>query len=146
MSDEAIEVDEPVRPHVDERGEIALTLGDMTLVMRPSYEAIIGFEAATGRGSYELSQSALAGRLTLAEMAQVACECIRAWGRATGDTSAKGSNPKKIAELIIESEGGIRDAMSTIAGMLVLTVTGRYTSKGELKPTTMTTEPAPVVG
>lgn len=133
-------MDDAVRPHVEERGEIALVLEGESLIMRPSYEAISAFEVSTGKGLLVLARSALDGTLAFSEAAQIATECIKAWGRATGSKSAQGVNAPRVAELIMESEGGFRSALQSIAAMLALAVTGGYTAQGELKATaTMTT-------
>lgn len=133
----------PVRPHVAERGEIALNLGDQELILRPTYEAIESFEAVTGKGLLQLTRAALDGAMTLGETAQIAAECVRAWGRATEKASAVGVNAPRIASLILESPGGFRSALVTVAGMLSLASTGGYTATGELKAGTTTTDGAP---
>jgi len=122
------------RPASEERGEIALELDGMTLVMRPTFEAIDAFERSTGKGLLQLAREGLAQTLTLSETAQIAGECIRAWGRAVNDENAKGSNTKRIANLMLEAEGGYRVTLAIVAGMLSLAATGGYTAKGELKP------------
>ncbi len=129
----------PVRPHSTERGEIALPLGGADYVLRPSHEAIDEFQAITGKGLMQLARDALQGSMTTGECAQIATECIRAWGRATKKASAIGVNAPRVNELILESEGGFHSAITTIAGMLSLASTGGYTASGELKPTTKPT-------
>lgn len=136
--------DAPARPANADRGEIALALDGVQMVMRPSYEAILAFEASTGKGIFDLANAAVAGRLTLGETAQIAAECIRAWGRATGDRGYAGSTPANVGRLIMESPGGLRVAMSDVGGMLALAVTGEYTASGELKATVTTTNVQPV--
>lgn len=136
--------DQPaVRPHVAERGEIALNLGDQELILRPTFEAIEGFEAVTGKGLLQLTRAALEGTMSLGETAQIAAECVKAWGRATEKASAVGVNAPRIASLILESPGGYREALVTVAGMLSLASTGGYTAQGELKAGTTMTSGAP---
>ncbi|WP_022681156.1 GTA-gp10 family protein [Sphingobium bisphenolivorans] len=132
----------------NERGELTLTLDGEPVGLRPSYEAIHAFERATGKGLMELAQAALAGTLSAGDTAIIACECVRAWGRSTENKGYAGSNPTRIAELMIEAEGGFSMSLSTIAGMLAMATTGGYTAAGELKPTATkkTTESAPAVG
>lgn len=134
--------DATIRPHVAERGEIALNLGDQELILRPTYEAIEGFEAITGKGMLQLTRAALDGALTLGETAQIATECVKAWGRATEKASAVGVNAPRIASLILESPGGFNEALRTVAGMLSLASTGGYTASGNLKAGTATTTSA----
>lgn len=130
----------PMRPANEERGEIALTLDGAQFVLRPTFEAISAFELATGKGLLQLAQESLRGSLYLSEVAQIATECIRAWGRATGQKSAQGVNAARVAELILEAEGGFVDAVKTISAMLSLASTGGYTAQGEVKATGTTTK------
>lgn len=134
----------PVRPASAERGEISLTLDGGAFVLRPSFEAIDAFEAATGKGLLQLAQESLRGALRLGEVAQVVTECVRAWGRATGQKSAQGVNASRVAELILEAEGGFVEASKTISAVLSLASTGGYTAQGEVKATGTTTSEAPV--
>jgi hypothetical protein len=136
------------RSTVEDRGEFSLLLAGTSMGLRPSYEAIDAIEKTLGRGAVDITRQALAGKLSMGETAQVACECIRAWGREAEDKGAAASNPVKVGQLIYDSPDGLHGALQTIAAMLSLVVTGGYTSSGELKPaTTMTTtEKAPVVG
>ncbi|MFA7505296.1 MAG: GTA-gp10 family protein [Burkholderiaceae bacterium] len=129
----------PATLAIEERGEIALVLEGDTYVLRPSYEAIESFETATGKGLVQLSREAIEGRLRLGETAQIAAECIRAWGRAKNRPSVAGVNAVRIAELIIESEAGVIGASRTLATMLAMAATGGYTAQGEAKAGTMTT-------
>lgn len=140
--------EEPIRPHVEERGELALSLDGQTMIMRPTFEAIHAFEVSTGKGLLQLAQEALNRTLPLFELAQVVTECVKAWGRATKSASAQGANAPRVAELILESEGGFYAALNTVAGMLALATTGGYTAQGELKAgtTTMTTTSAVPAG
>lgn len=121
------------------RGELSLTLGGRDYTLRPSFEAIEAFEAGTGKGLMELTGLALAGKISLSETATIACECIRAQGRATNSVSLSGSQRDKIAEMILES--GFQDALVVMAGMLALAVSGGVTASGELKAATKTTTP-----
>ena len=125
------------------RGEAFLLLDGVVMGMRPSYEAITAFERDTGKGLLQLARDALNAALTLGETAQVACHCIRAWGRNVDDVSAKGAQNDRIAELIMESNGGFREALAAIAGLLSLAATGGYTSAGEAKAATMGTGTPP---
>lgn len=122
-----------------DRGEFALVLDGERYVLRPSYQAIVAFEGATGKGLLELAQAALAGQLTLGETAAVACECIRAWGRATDNVGAKGAGGERIAELILDSEGGLIAAMPAVGAVLAMAATGGLTAQGEVRATTKAT-------
>jgi hypothetical protein len=130
---------ETARPANEKRGEVVLVLDGAEMVLRPSYEAIEAFEGLTGKGLLELAREALSNKLRLGETAQIVTECVRAWGRATGTKSMQGVNSGRIAELILESDGGFIVALQTVAGMLAMATTGNYTSAGELKAGTATT-------
>lgn len=128
-----------LRPSTSERGEVVLSLDGQEFCLRPSYEAIVEFEAITGLGLLQLARSAIDGAMPVSILAQVAAECIKAWGRATKSTSAVGVNAGRVAELILESSEGYRGALVAVASMLSLASTGGYTASGELKPATTTT-------
>jgi hypothetical protein len=128
------------RPNVTERGELSLTLDGVDMIMRPTYEAIEAFEAATDKGILQLAHESLNRKLKLGEIAQIACECIRAWGREVENKDAAGANPKRIGNLILDAPGGVLEAAKTVGAMLSLASTGNYTAMGEVKAgTTMTT-------
>lgn len=137
------EPENTARPASEERGELTLTLEGAEYVLRPTYEAIDAFEGKTGRGLLELAQLSLTGKLRMGELAQVAAECIRAWGRATEQPSMAAVNARRVAELIVESEGGMAVAIRVIGTMLSMAATGGYTAQGEAKAGTTTTDEAP---
>ncbi|MFZ2996286.1 GTA-gp10 family protein [Sphingobium sp.] len=140
--------DETTRPVAQERGELTLLLDGADMGLRPSYEAIQAIETSLGRGLVDLARDGIAGKLSMSETAQIATECIRAWGRDVEDKGAAGANAVRIAKLILDSDGGIYAAQKTVSAMLSLAVTGGYNSSGELKPsmTTEMTGSAPVDG
>ena len=119
---------------IDDRGEISLMLGGQEMVLRPSYEAIVAFETQTGKGVAELANEAALRKLKLSEAAVIACECIRAWGRESKSKAIEGSQVAKVAQLLMECEGGFLTACTHLSAMLVMAVTGRYDGKGKLKP------------
>lgn len=122
------------------RGEIALDLGGAEYVLRPSYEAIQAIEKRTGKGLLALARDAGGGDLTLVETALVAAECIKAHGKAKGDNLLAQTHADKIAEMILEAEGGVAASMGRIAVLLGLAATGGYTREGELKAATAATD------
>lgn len=140
--------DETTRPASAERGEATLLLDGQPMGLRPSQAAIEEIELTLDRGLVELARDALASKLKLPQLAQIACALIREFGRDTGNKDMAGSNAKRIAKLILDSEGGILAVQKTLAGLLSMAVTGGYDSAGNLKPTAMmtTTEEAPAVG
>ncbi|WP_010218937.1 GTA-gp10 family protein [Sphingomonas sp. PAMC 26621] len=130
-----------------DRGELSLILDGATMVLRPTFEALTEIEQTLDRGLVDLARDALAAKLKLAETAQIVTACVRAWGKEAGDKGASGANATRIARLIVDSEGGLHNALRTVGALLSLAVTGGYTASGELKPSTMTTtEKAPVDG
>lgn len=122
-----------------ERGELALVLDGQTFVLRPSFTAISAFEAVTGKGLLDLTRAALDGRLPLAEGALIAAECIRAWGRASDNVTARAVSTERIAELLIEMDGGYRAGLAVIGSVLALAATGGCTAQGEVKAAATTT-------
>jgi len=56
------------------RGEAAITVGGETLVLRPSFEALVAAEAELG-SLFALVERAAEGRLTLAETAALFYHC-----------------------------------------------------------------------
>ena len=142
--------DETSRPAIEDRGELKLVLLGRDFVMRPTYEAVTAIETTAGRGLVELARDAVAGKMTLADTAQIACECIRAYGREEGDKDASGATAPRIARLILDSPEGLFGALQQVSALLSLAATGGFDSSGKMKPvTTMmtkTTEEAPVAG
>jgi len=115
------------------RGEVALTLDGEEFVLRPTYDAIVAFEDATGRGLVTLAQSASDGSMRLPEAAAIVTACVRAWGQVTGNTGARGVNAKRIGELILETKGGLMVVLIRLAAMLLHAASGGYTASGEVK-------------
>lgn len=139
--------DETTRPAIEDRGEMKLVLLGRDYVMRPTYEAVTAIEAAAGRGLVDLARDAVAGKMTLAETAQIATECIRAFGREEGDKDAAGATAPRIARLILDSAEGLFGALSQVSALLSLAATGGFDASGNLKAVTMktmTTDEAPV--
>lgn len=126
------------RPANQERGEIVLSLGE-DYVLRPTYEAIAAIEQALDKGLFDIASDAINHRLRLTDCAIVAAECIKAWGRATGGPQTlQAIRPARIAELMLESEGGYKAALEQVAMMLAMACTGGYTASGEPKAATVT--------
>jgi hypothetical protein len=144
MARKKIEEAVATRPASAERGEISLTLDGGVYVLRPTFEAIEAFEDSTGKGLQQLAREGIEGALRTSEVAMIACECIRAWGRATGSKSAAGVNSRRVGELLLEAEGGVIGAQRVVAGVLAMASTGGYTALGEPKAgaTTTTTSAA----
>lgn len=115
----------------EERGEIALDLSGVEYVMRPSYQAIQAIEAKTGKGLLALARDA--ADLTLTEAAIIATECIKAHGKHTGDEMRARYSPDKIAELMLETDGGLAACLGRLSALLMVAATGGYTATGELK-------------
>lgn len=113
------------------RGEIALDLSGTEYVMRPTFQAISAIESKTGKGLLALARDA--ADLTLAEGAIIATECIKAHGKHIGDEMMEKFSPDRIAELMIETDGGIAACLGRLSSLLMVAATGGYTASGELK-------------
>ena len=129
----------PAGPINADRGEFALTLDGERFGLRPSYSALNEAEEATGMGLIVLAREALAGSLTRDQLARVACIFMREWGRLVDNTGAAGANADKVGRMIMDSHGGMAEAMTTIGTLLSLAVTGGLTPEGEVKPATIPT-------
>jgi hypothetical protein len=114
----------PVNPA---RGEAEIVLEGTTFGLRPSYEAVVAIEEATGLALGVLASAAATLRLPLAKLALVVTELIKAWGRSTETRSATLVNPDRIGALIHD------------AGVLHGAATGGYYASGEARPATTTT-------
>lgn len=130
-------------PANEVRGELSITLDDAEFVLRPSYEAILEFEDATGKALTNLAFQAASAKLSIREMSIIVASCIRAWGRAVGNTSAAGVNERRIGELIIEA--GAFDVRERITELLTRAATGGVNAQGETTALigTPTTEQTP---
>lgn len=119
-------------PIVTDRGEFALELEGARYGLRPSYEALDAIEEETGQGLMELTQQALRGGLNRMQLAIIACACIRAWGRANGNSNAAGASVENIGRMMMTAPGGLADTMATVGALLSLAVTGGITTEGEV--------------
>lgn len=124
----------PDQPTLDVRGQIMVTLGGADYLLRPSYEAIAVIEKHLDRSLMELAQQALSGVLTIADLAIICAEMMRAHGRAdpTAGPSYKGASAERLAGLIFEASPPAITAR--VAILLMGAVTGGYTAAGEPKP------------
>lgn len=121
-------------PANEVRGEISIKLADgVEYVLRPSFEAIVAFEAETGRGLFDLARAADNGMLTMTEAAAIVTQCIRAQGKAMHDQNLIGVNAKKVGALIVAAEGGLFLAMKRLNTLLFIAATGGYSPTGEVR-------------
>lgn len=123
------------------RGEFEITLEGVTYGMRPSHTAIVAYETATGRSTSILAAQARAQAMSLADMAIIVTECVKAWGLATKHSAAPHFQSARVAELLVESDGGLMLAMSRLSLMLFVAATGGVTSAGEKKAMSTKSEP-----
>lgn len=123
----------------EKRGEIDLDLAGERFVLRPSYEAIQAFESQIGKSLIELAQGAGDGTMSLSHAAIIATECIKAWGKATENATARAVNAKRVGELIFEGRGGLMVVLKKLEILLFMAATGGVTIAGEMKPVTTKT-------
>lgn len=114
-----------------ERGEIEVDIEGVPHVLRPSYEAIVAIEKATGRGLVQLAQAAGDGSLAVDDAAIIVTECVRAHGRATGNRDLTEYRVGTVAAALVET--GVIQVQKRLELLLYLAVTGGYTAKGEAK-------------
>jgi hypothetical protein len=101
-----------VRPANPVRGEVALVLGARTLMLRPSFEALVAAEAEVGP-LFALVERAAAGGLTLAEMAALFWHCL-----GDGQEDRAGFGEALVA-------GGLAEATPALRALLEQILAGR---------------------
>ncbi len=104
------------------RGEIAVTLAGTVFVLRPDFEAIEAIDDQLG-SIVMLTRRAIAqpASLSLAELAVIVAEGIKAHGRSVKDSNAHVSTDK-IKRMIFEA--GVPTVVGTVCQFLALAVTG----------------------
>jgi len=127
----------------EERGEVEVKLEGVSYVLRPSYEAQVAIERQTGKSIEALCAAAGSTSLSIDDAAVVVTECIRAQGRAIGDSAMQAFNAKSVGECIVDA--GKLPVVKRIELLLYLAVMGGYTAKGEARalPTKTPMEAAP---
>ena len=117
------------------RGEFTIPLEGVDHVMRPTWEAIVAFEAATGKSLVVLAQNASAGNLTMREMGTIAGECIRAFGKAENNASHAGVNDQAVMRCIADL--GALHALKPLQQLLLIAATGGVDASGKVKAAVM---------
>jgi len=116
------------------RGEQTVMLEGVEYVMRPSFAAIEAIETKTGKALAELMILATAAKLKGVEIAVIVTECVKADLRQRGrGAEADMWQERRVAELLMDAEGGLFKMITDLVGFLKAAATGEYTSKGELK-------------
>ncbi|UAK23671.1 GTA-gp10 family protein [Sphingomonas nostoxanthinifaciens] len=118
------------------KGEFAIALDGADHIMRPSYEAIVAIETETGKSVIALANDATNAALTVREMATIAGECVREYGRQESDASHQNVNDAAVQRCIVEM--GPLHALSPIQDMLIKAATGGITATGKPKAPTTT--------
>jgi len=118
------------------RGEISLTLDGQEQTLRPSYAAIDAFESETGKGLMALFNEAQTGVMPVKTAAIIVTHCMRAQAAAKGDQLGERVQVKRIAELIVEADGGVMLVLIRLQQLLLNAVSGGYTASGEVKAAT----------
>ena len=128
----------------EHRGETEIVLDGAAFVMRPTYEAIVAVETATGSTIGAMAMLGANMRLPVGWLAIIVTEFVRASGKATGDAVAAHLNVTRVGGLLQDS--GIVAASLTVAKVLGDAATGGYSSAGERKTTeNQTSAPSSVV-
>jgi hypothetical protein len=115
------------------RGEATIDLDGATFTMRPTYEAIVAVEAATGSTIGTMAMAGANMRLPLGWVAIVVTEFVRASGKATGNQVAANLSVERVGGLIMDSS--IVGASLAVAQVMSDAVSGKYTASGEAKAT-----------
>lgn len=114
------------------RGEHELVLGGTRYRLRPSHEALVAIEEATGVSTLALVRRGNAGELTYAALGAIAGELIRA-GADEGDAITRAVDDERIGELIFESDDGLPAITARLTLCLLDAATGGRTASGEAK-------------
>lgn len=114
------------------RGEVDLDLGGVTFTLRPSYEAVVACEDATGLSLTELALASDDGSLKIGAAAVVVTEMVKAWGKAEKRSSAIGVDRTKIGKLIFDL--GVMHVLPRIAIVLLNAASGGVDAQGKPKP------------
>ena len=122
-----------------ERGEVMVELDGVDHVLRPSFEAQVAIERQCGRSIEMLAQAAGEATMTIEEAAIVVTECVKAYGRATGEASLTGYTTSRVGECIIET--GKLGIVKRLELLLFLAANGGYRASGEVR--TLSTKAAP---
>jgi hypothetical protein len=117
-----------------ERGEIEVELDGMAHVLRPSFAAQIEIERQTGKSIEQLASRAGDSALSLDDAAIVVTECVKAFGKATGNAAMQDYNYVRVGECIVEA--GKLQVVKRLELLLYLAATGGYTAQGEVKTLT----------
>jgi hypothetical protein len=96
------------------RGEINLSLGDSTLLLRPSYTAISEWEDKTGMGSVQILYRLSSSTYRVAEIVAIVGAAARAGGHKITDAQA--------GDMLIDS--GVLEVVPVVAKMLAACMTG----------------------
>lgn len=115
----------------EERGEFEIELVGIAYGMRPTFEAIQAFEGVDGLSLTQMAVAASRGGLSVRACAIVVAETVRAWGKAEGNTSARGFQAEVVGPLLVSE--GIVDVQTVLAEMLFLAATGGMTPEGKRK-------------
>lgn len=131
-------------PKENDRGEVRLTLDGTAYVLRPSYQAIMDIEEATGLSLFELTSTADKQALTIRQMAIIAQAMIAAYGRETKNDTLTRFKVDRIAELMFEA--GAMAVQPFILVVLYSALTGGVDASGKRKPATETKKAAAAAG
>lgn len=132
----------------EQRGEFDIDLAGKLYPMRPTWEAIVAFEApraldeagksigGTGKSLQLLASEANRKVLASGDSAIIVTECVKAWARAEGDKNAARFVPEKVGPLLLQAPGGLLLVQNRLAALLFMAVTGGITASGEVKAAT----------
>lgn len=125
----------------EERGEISIELEGVPHVLRPDYTAQIAIERATGHTIQHLAQICGSTGLKIEQAAVVVTECVKAQGRAIGDSALQAFTATSVGECLVDT--GMLQVGARLELLLYLAATGGYTAQGNPKaravPTTGST-------
>lgn len=118
-------------PANEPREPVTLTLEGVPYILRPTYDAILAIEAATGKSAFQIARDAADTSLSVTDAGIVSTELIAVEGRASGDKAVASVGRARISQMVL-SEGLIA-AQMRLAIVMTGAVTGVYTATGDMK-------------
>jgi hypothetical protein len=104
------------------RGEASIMVGGASLLLRPSFAALVAAEAELGP-LFALVERAAEGRLGIAEIASLFFHCVADPSTGSGQGRSDGVTRERIGQAI--AEGGLAKATPALRMLLTQILQGR---------------------
>lgn len=104
------------------RGEVAITLGGRSFVMRPDFEHLVEMESRTGVGLVELTRRIASGKYGVRDMAAIVTAGLKGAGEERADFV-------KVGQMILAD--GLTALVDPVNQFLINAITGGKTPGGD---------------